>query len=155
MNKNILFSILSLFLLSALPVFSQTYKTTADTVALNAEYIKVNQSITDLNAKLDKAKATQSKDEKKANEANSDAQSTASASSDKAQNAIGGSVKQAKKAKREARRSVRDAKNSRHAQSNVDDSNKAVAKLSADLEKQQQRLKELDEMRATIMNTQK
>ena len=66
---------------------------------------------------------------------------------------IDGSVKEAKRAKREARRSVRDAKDARHAQGNLEDSNKKVSKLSAELEKKQQRLKELDEMRTSITGT--
>ena len=154
MKKTIVFSMAAICMLAALPAFSQTYKTVADTAALNSEYIKLNKEITDLNAKLDKAKSDLEHDTKKANEASSDAQNTASSASDKAEKSIDGSVKEAKRAKREARRSVRDAKDSRHAQSNLDDSNKKVSKLTADLEKKQQRLKELDGMRASISGIQ-
>ncbi len=149
-----MFSMAALFMLAALPAISQTYKTIADTAALNAEYMKVSHDITDLTAKLDKAKNDQADDEKKASEATSDAQSTASNASDKAEKSIDGSVKQARKAKREARRSVRDAKDARHAKGNLEDSNKKVANLSSDLQKKQDRLKELDAMRASIGSTQ-
>ena len=155
MKKIIVFSAAAIFMLAALPSFSQTYKTIADTAALNAEYMKVSHDITDLSAKLDKAKSDQADDAKKANDASADAQSTASKASDKAEKSIDGSVKEAKRAKREARRSVRDAKDARHAQGNLNDSNKKVDNLSADLEKKKERLKELDEMRASINGTQK
>jgi chromosome segregation ATPase len=154
MKKIILFSMVTFFMLAALPAFSQTYKTVADTAALNAEYIKVSRDITDLKAKLEKAKSDQEDDTKKANDASSDAQSTASDATDKAAKAIDGSVKEARRAKREAKRSVRDAKDSRKAQGNLEDSNKKVSRLSAELEKKQERLKELDGMRAAISGIQ-
>jgi chromosome segregation ATPase len=154
MKKIIVFSTAAIFILAALPAFSQTYKTVADTAALNAEYIKLSHDITDLKAKLDKAKSDLEHDTKKANEATSDAQSTASDASDKAAKSIDGSVKEAKKSKREARRSVRDAKDARRAQGNLEDSNKKVSKLSAELEKKQERLKELDGMRVSISSIQ-
>ena len=150
MKKFIVFSTLSVFMLAAYPGFSQTYKTIADTAALNSEYAKVSAEVNDLSAKLVKAKSDQASDDRKSNEATSDAESTASSASNKAESSINGSVKQAKRAKREARRSVKDAKSARHAQGNLDDSNKKVAKLTADLEQKQKRLQQLDEMRAAI-----
>jgi hypothetical protein len=154
MKKLIIILASAIFMLAALPGFSQTYKTVADTAALNTEYVKVSYDIADLNLKLMKAKSDQAHDSKKAGEASSDAQSTATSTTNKAENSINGSVKEARKAKREARRSVKDAKDARHAQGNLDDSNKNVTKLSADLEKKQERLKELDRMRASINGTQ-
>ena len=150
MKKIIVFSMTALFMLAALPTFSQTYKVAADTTALNTEYMKLTKEIADLDAKLNKAEADQDHDTKKAIETSADAQNTASNASDKAAKSIDGSVKQAKRAKREARRSVRDAKDARHAQGNLDDSNKKVSRLNADLQKKQERLKELDRMRASI-----
>lgn len=150
MKKIIAISMAAIFILAALPSFSQTYKTVADTAALNAEYAKVSHDILDLTAKLDKAKKDQGDDEKKANDASADAQNTAAAASDKATKSIDGTVKEAKKAKREARRSVKDAKDARRAKSDLDDSDKKVSKLTAELAKKQDRLKELDRMRAAI-----
>ena len=155
MKKFILFSILSVSMLVAFPGFSQTYKTIADTAALNSEYAKVSAEINDLNSKLAKAKSEQADNTRKSSNAASDAQSTASSASNKAENSINGSVKQAKKAKRTAKRSVKDAKDARHAQGNLDDSNKKVVKLTADLEQKQKRLKQLDKMRAAINSTQR
>ena len=150
MKKFIRFSILGVCMIAAYPGFSQTYKTIADTAALNNEYVKVSADINDLNLKLAKARSDQADYSRKSNDATSDAQSTASSASNKAENSINGSVKQARKAKREARRSVKDAKDARHAQNNLDDSDKKVAKLTADLEQKQKRKQQLDEMRAAI-----
>jgi flagellar biosynthesis GTPase FlhF len=154
MKKIITCSMAAIFILAALPSFSQTYKTVADTAALNGEYAKVSHDILDLTAKLDKAKKDRDDDEKKANDATADAQSTAAAASDKATKSIDGTVKEAKRAKREARRSVKDAKDSRRAKSDLDVSDKKVSKLTAELGKKQDRLKELDRMRASIVSVQ-
>ena len=154
MKKFITCSIAVIIMLAALPSFSQTYKTLADTMALNVEYGKVSQDILDLTTKLDKAKKDQGDDEKKANNASADAQATASGASDKAAKSVDGTVGEARRAKREARRSVKDAKDSRRAKSDLDDSNKKVAKLTAELEKKQDRLKELNAMRASITGVQ-
>ena len=135
-----MFSILAVCILVAYPGFSQTYKTIADTAALNSEYAKVSAEINDLNVKLAKAKSDQANDSRKSNNATSDAQSAASSASNKAENSINGSVKQARKAKREAKRSVKDAKSARNAQGNLDDSNKKVSRLTSDLEQRQKRL---------------
>ena len=48
---------------------------------------------------------------------------------------IDGSVKEAKRGKRETRRSVRDAKVVRHAQGNLEDSNKKYPNLAPGLKK--------------------
>ncbi|HJY22213.1 MAG TPA: hypothetical protein VJ279_04970, partial [Hanamia sp.] len=84
----------------------------------------------------------------------SDAQSSASATADKASNATNGDVKDARRAKKEARRSVKDAKDSRRAGNDLDNQNKKIQKLSADLTKNQDRLRELDSMRAGLINKQ-
>ncbi len=142
---------LTAFMLSAgSSIYAQTYKTIADSAALNAEYLKVNNDITILTASLDKAKSDQDKEAKRAANATADAQSTADKTSDKADNANGSSVKDAKRAKRQARRSVKDAKQARHAESNLDDANKKVEKLTSQLQKKQDRLKELDNMRVSL-----
>jgi chromosome segregation ATPase len=151
--KKILFLLPALmFIMAGLPAFSQKYKTTADTVNLNIEYAKVSSDIAELTTKLNKAQKDLPGYIKKADNASDDAQSTASETTDKASQATNGSVKDAKRAKREARRSVRDAKDSRNAKNNLDDQNKKIEKLNADLAKKQDRLKELDAMRASINN---
>ncbi len=138
------------FIMVGLPAFSQTYKTVADTAALNTEYLKVSSQAADLSAKLNKAQNDLANYTKKANDANSDAQNAAMKTSDKASASTNGSVKDARRAKRQARRSVRDAKDSRKASNNLDDQNKKIANLTSDLAKKQDRLKALDAMRASI-----
>ncbi len=147
--KKIFFLPVLLFM-ATLPVFSQTYKTAADTPALNKEYVKVSNNIADLTAKLNKAQDDLAKINRKSDKATTNAQSSASATADKASDATTGGVKDARRAKKEARRSVKDAKDSRRAGNDLDDQNKKIRKLTAELAKNQNRLKELDVMRARI-----
>lgn len=150
MKKIIILCIAATLTSAGSSVYSQTYTTPADTVALNAEYLKLTTDITTLNASLDKAKSEQEQQAKKSANANADAQSTASKTSNKADQSTGESVKDARKAKREAKRSVKDAKDARHAKGNLDDANKKVEKLSAELQKKQDRLNALNKMRSSI-----
>ncbi len=140
------------FIMAGSSAFSQTYKTASDSAALNKEYTKVSADIADLTAKLNTAQNNVPGYTKKSDEATSDAQNTSNATSDKASIATNGSVKDARRAKREARRSVKDAKNSRKAGNDLDDLNKKISQLKADLIKKQDRLKELDVMRSSISN---
>lgn len=139
-----------LFTMATLPSFSQTYKTAVDTPALNKEYTKVSSDIADLTVQLNKAQNDLATYTRKSDNATADAQSTAMATADKAAHATNGSVRDARRAKKEARRSVKDAKDSRRAGNNLDDQNTKISKLTADLTKKQNRLKELDAMRAAI-----
>ena len=131
----------------ALPAFSQTYKA-ADSVAFNKEYAKVSSNIADLTARLTKAQNDLAAYSSKSDKASSDAESTAMATADKASHATNGSVRDARRAKKEARRSVKDAKDSRKADNALDNQNKKISQLTRDLAKNQNRLKELDRMRA-------
>jgi chromosome segregation ATPase len=146
MKKIFLLPVL-LFIMGTVPAFSQTYKT-ADSVAFNKEYARVSSNIADLTTRLTKAQNDLAEDSSKSDKASSDAQSTATATADKASHATNGSVRDARRAKKEARRSVKDAKDSRKAGNAVDNQNKKIRQLTADLAKNQNRLKELDRMRA-------
>ena len=149
MKKIFLLPVL-LFMMAA-PTFSQTYKTAADTPALNKEYARVSSNIADLTARLSKAQNDLAKYTSKSDKASSDAQSSAMATADKASDATNGGVRDARKAKKEARKSVKDAKDSRKAGNNLDDQNKKISSLKADLKKNQDRLRELDTMRASLI----
>ena len=149
MKKNFFLAVL-LLLGAITPAVSQTYKTTADTAALNKEYAMVSNNITSLTASLNKAQDELAKDTRKSDKATSDAQSTASATADKASHATNGDVRDARRAKKEARRSVKDAKDARRAANDLEDKTKKVNQLTADLTKNQNRLKELEEMRDNI-----
>jgi len=70
------------------------------------------------------------------------------AAANKASHATNGSVRDARRAKKEARRSVKDAKDSRKADKALNNQNKKISQLTRDLAKNQNRLKELDRMRA-------
>jgi chromosome segregation ATPase len=150
MKKTMFLMPVLLAVMAGSPAFSQTYKTMADTAALNKEYTAVSKNVTDLTAKLNKAQSDLPGYQKKADATTADAQSSAVETSSKASNATNGDVQDARKAKKAARRSVRDAKDARKAAQNLDDQNKKIARLSAELDKKQQRLKELDAMRASI-----
>ena len=87
----------------------------------------------------------------KSDKASSDAQSTSASAANKASDAKNGNVHDARRAKKEARRSLKDAKDSRRADSNLSDENKKLTRLNEDMLKNQNRLKELDAMRSSIM----
>jgi DNA repair exonuclease SbcCD ATPase subunit len=139
-----------LLIIAVLPAFSQKYTTAADTPALNKEYAKVSSNIADLTTRLGEAQSDLAKYNRKSDKASSDAQSTAATTANKASHATNGDVRDARRAKKEARRSVKDAKDSRKADNNVDDQNKKVRQLTAELAKNKARLQELETMRATI-----
>lgn len=145
MKKIFLLPVLATLL--ALPAFSQTYKT-ADSVAFNKEYAKITSNIADLTTRLTKAQNDLVTYSSKSDKASSDAQSTAMATANKASRATNGNVRDARKAKKEARRSVKDAKDSRKAGNALDNQNKKISQLTTDLTKNQDRLKQLDAMRA-------
>ena len=132
--------------------FSQNYQTASDTVKLNKEYVDVSNDIADLSAKLTIAQNNLPGYNNKAGDAVSDAHNTAAQSSEQASIATNGDVKDARKAKRKAKHALKDAKDLRHANNNVDDQNKKIADLTAELAKKQARLQELDTKRTAIRN---
>ena len=149
-EKNLRYFYLVALLCTALPVFSQKYKTTADTAKLNKEYVKVSNDIADLNAKLTIAQNDLPGYQSKAKDANDDAANAASASSDQASKATNGSVKEAKKAKKKANKAYSEAKDSKSAKNKVSDQEDKITRYKLELKKKQQRLEELDIMRTAI-----
>ncbi|WP_336517872.1 hypothetical protein [Pollutibacter soli] len=118
MKQTKLFLITSLLLFSASALYSQKYKTTADTVKLNKEYVQVSNDIAELTSKLTIAQNNLPGFQAKAGEATTDAQSSANASSQQAAKATKGDLSEAKSAKKKAKKAYRNAQ---HA-SNADDS---------------------------------
>ena len=106
MKKNLFLPVL-LLLGAITPAVSQSYTSTADTAALNKEYVQVTKNIANLTASLNKAQDELAKDTRKAEKATSDAQSTASTTAHKASHATNGDVRDARRAKKEAKRSVK------------------------------------------------
>jgi hypothetical protein len=139
----------ALFLL-CITAYSQKYKTAADTVKLNQEYIAVSNQIADLSSRLTIAQNNLPGYHTKAGEAAANAQATAIQSTNQADKAVNGDVGDAKKAKRKAKKAVREAKDARHANNNVENQDKKIAKLTSELQQKQRRLQELDIMRNDI-----
>ena len=86
----------------------------------------------------------------KAVDAVSDAQTSAQKSSDQAYKATNGDLGDAKTAKKKAKKALNDAEDASDAKDNVKDQEKKIDKLTAQLEKKQKQLAELEEMRTTI-----
>ena len=150
MKKSIqVFSFL-LMVIASHSAYSQKYKTVEDTARLNKEFVKVNNDIADLSAKLTIAKNNLPGYQTKAVNAGTDAQNAAATSSNQASKATNGDVADAKKAKRKARKAYNEAKDSRSANNNVSDQENKITRLTLQINKKQQRLQELNVMRSAI-----
>lgn len=141
-----------LILLFASTVYSQSYKTAADTVKLNKEYINVSNDIAELSSKLTIAQNNLPGYHTKAREANSAAQGSANESSEQASKATNGDLGDAKSAKKKAKKAYTNAQDARDADNSEKDQDKKIAKLTSQLQKKQERLKKLDDMRVAIRN---
>jgi len=129
---------------------SQVYKTFADTVKLNKEFIEVSNDIASLSAKLTIAQNNMPGFQSKAKAADSDAQNAAFNSSDQADKATEGGVKAARKAKRNSKKAYREAKDARTANNVVENQDEKIASLTGQLAKKQERLRQLTAMRDAI-----
>ena len=138
------------FTLIAFTAISQKYKTVEDTVKLNKEYVEVSEDIASLTAKLADAQNKLPRFQDKAGDAESDAQKAAVKSREQSEKAVGGDVGDAKKAQRKAKQAVRDAKDLEDANDDLKDLEKRIGKLNTQLQKKQERLLELEAMRAAI-----
>lgn len=152
MKHTKVFLIASLLIFSASSVFSQKYKTAADTVKLNKEYVAVSNAIAELTSKLTIAQNNLPGYQTKAGDANSDAQSSSDASSKQASRATNGDIGDAKSAKKKANKAYNNAQDARDADNKVKSQDKKIANLSSQLEKKQARLRELDDMKLAIVN---
>src|ERR1700686_1984624 len=103
MKKIMFFLSALIFILASQSAFSQKYKTAADTVELNKEYVAVSNDIADLKSKLTIAQNNLPGYQNRASQATSNAKSTAVESSNQASNAINGSVRDARREKRKAK----------------------------------------------------
>ncbi|HVW13116.1 MAG TPA: hypothetical protein VHB54_04810 [Mucilaginibacter sp.] len=133
-----------------LSVSAQKYKTPADTVKLNQEYVNVSNDIANINAQLTIAQNNLPGYQTKASTATANAQTAASTSSAGAAKATNGNIGDAKSAKNDADDAYDKAEDSRNANNNVGRQDEKIRKLKARLHKKQQRLKDLDVMRNAI-----
>jgi len=136
--------------LPALSAFSQKYKTVEDTAGLNKEYVKVTNSIVELNAKLEIAQNDLPGYQSKAKKADQDATEAANSSSNQASKVDGGDVSDARTAKKRAGKAYHEAKDARSANKKVNDQEDKITRYKLDIRKKQQRLEALDVMRAAI-----
>lgn len=149
MKKNLfLFGLLCT--LATLPAFAQKYKTGADTIKLNKELVEVSNDVAELTAKLSIAQNNLPGYNSKADKAVSDAQVTAQKSSDQAYKATNGDLDDAKSAKKKAKKASNDAEDADDAKGDVKSQEKKIDKLTADLQKKQKKMRELEEQRTAI-----
>ena len=139
-----------ILMLTGFGAYSQKYKTVEDTARLNREYVKVTNDIAELNAKLAIAQNNLPGYKSKAIEAGTDADNAANKSVDQAYKVTNGDVGDARKAKRKARKAYREAKDSRSASNNVSAQESKIIKLTLQINRKEQRLKELEVMRLAI-----
>ena len=150
MKKIMFFLCALLFVMASLPALSQKYKTGADTVKLNKEWVEVSNDIAELTAKLTVAQNNLPGYHSKADNKVADAQLTAQKSSDQASKATNGDLDDAKSAKKKAKKALNDAEDADDAKGDAKKQEKKIDKLTAELEKKQKNLAELEEMRTTI-----
>jgi len=142
----------SLLIITASTAYTQKYKTAADTVKLNKEYVEVSNDIAQLTSKLTVAQNNLQGYHTKAGATTSDAQSSANASREQASKATNGDLGDAKSAKKKADKAFSNARNAKDADNKVKDQDKKIAKLTSQLQKKQEKLGELDDMRLAIRN---
>ena len=150
MKKSIQVLSFLILALGAQSSYAQKYKTVEDTGRLNLEYVKLSNEIADLNSKLATTQNNLPDYQSKATKAETDAQNAASSSSNQASKATSGDVGDARKAKTKARVAYKEAKDSRTAAKNLSEQQDKITRYNLQLNKKQQRLKELDLMRAAI-----
>ena len=129
---------------------AQVYKTAADTVKLNKEFVEVSNDIASLTARLTIAQNNMPGYRTKADAAETTAQDAAVTSSVQADKATRGGVKEARKAKRNSRKAYREAKDARAANNDIGNQDDKIASLKGELAKKQERLDQLTAMRAAI-----
>ena len=139
-----------LLIMASLSALSQKYKTGADTIKLNKEWVEVSNDIAELTSKLTIAQNNLPGYHAKSDKAVSDAQETAQKSSDQAYKATNADLDDAKSAKKKAKKALNDAEDADDAKGDVKGQEKKIEKLTEQLQKKQKKLRELDEMRTTI-----
>jgi DNA repair exonuclease SbcCD ATPase subunit len=133
-----------------IPAISQKYKTAADTVRLNKEYVELSNDIAELTSKLTIAQNNLPAYHTKATEAASTAEDAAMESSKQASKATNGSLSDAKSAKRKARKAYNEASDANSANEHIKDQDKKIAKLMSQLQYKKDKLADLEAMRTAI-----
>lgn len=150
MKKILLFLPLLVCMVAGLTASSQKYKSASDTVKLNKEWVAVSNDIAKLTSELAIAQNNLPGYHTRAADAATDAQTSAQKSSDQAYKATNGDLGDAKNAKKKAKKALNDAEDAGDARDKVASQEKKIDKLSAQLQKKQKQLAELEEMRSAI-----
>ena len=130
--------------------YAQKYKTAADTGKLNAEYVKVQNNIAGITAKLATEQSGLPEYQTKAKNAGNLAKTATETSNASSAKASSGSLQDSKAAKKSANEAYDMAKDASSANDNVGKQNEKIRKLNEDLRQERQRLKDLDAMRTAI-----
>jgi len=144
--------LIAILTLSTSQVFSQKYKTTADSTKLNSELLKVTGDISSLTTKLTKAQMDLPSYKLKASTSGNEARTAASASRDESLKATNGKLNDSKNAKKRAKQAYVKAKDSRTASQEVTLLENKIISLTSQINKKNQWLQELKVMKAAIIS---
>ncbi|HEX2607979.1 MAG TPA: hypothetical protein VHK91_11390, partial [Flavisolibacter sp.] len=146
--------VMALVTLSFTSAFAQKYKNASDTVKLNKELVTVSNELAELTAKLAIAQNNLPGYQTKADDATSEAQKSADESSRQASKATNGDVGDAKKAKKKARKAYNKADDAKDAHQRMNAQDEKITKLTNQIAKKQERLKELQDLLMTFRSQQ-
>lgn len=127
--------------------FGQKYKSYADTVKLNQEYVSISNEIAELTAKLTISKNNLPNLKKKAFDAHADTKVAAEANSRQALVAANGSFEEIKEAYAKAKEALRQANKAKDADDDVRDMEEKIVSLTEKINAKDKRLKELETIR--------
>lgn len=130
----------------------KTYKTLADTVKLNKEYLAVTNDIVSLKAKLEIAQNELPVLKTKAVNAHTTSKASALESSKQAAKAANAELEELKEADKKASVAYKDGLAAKSADDDVKDMEEKIAGLNEKIKAKQKRLTELESMRTTILS---
>ncbi len=143
--------IIALSMLSSF-VFSQKYKTAADTIKLNREYLDVTNDIVKLKAKLEVSQNELPLLKSKATNAHADAKTAAGESSKQASKAANADLSELKEADKKASKALKAGYAAKSADDDIKDMEDRIVNLNGKIGDKQKRLQDLDNMRNAILN---
>ena len=149
MNKKVL---IIAFLVNSSLAFSQKYKSLADTIKLNKEYLSVTNDIVNLKAKLDVAKNELPVLKATAIKANVTSKSSAAESSRQAYKATNAALEELKEADKKASKALKDGYAAKSADDDIRDMEEKIISLNEKVNIKQIKLKDLEKMRTYILS---
>ena len=149
MNK--IFLLITFIVISSL-AFSQKYKSLADTIKLNKEYLSVTNDIVNIKAKLDIAKNELPVLKATAITANALSKSSAAESSRQAYKATNAALEELKEADKKASKALKDGYAAKSANDDIRDMEEKIISLNEKTDIKQKKLKELEKMRTYILS---